>query len=182
MSKTALLSLILCLCVSAGADELRVSSKEPVVVVTPPQWKAAKGKAPSDSFPFETYRVVPPASRNAQCLISILAKGRPEFADPQTLKKLLKADSRPYLSSLNEPSKITIKEMKIADGLGFYVNFVDPDLVGKPAKEGSYKTVTPIIVSLGSNYLIKVTILCDAIDGADYRDSLNVVQSIKIKN
>jgi hypothetical protein len=65
--------------------------------------------------------------------------------------------------------------------LGFYANFVDPDLVGKPVKEREYKTATPIILSLGTRYLIKITVLCDEIDGADYRDAIKIVESMAIK-
>ncbi len=163
------------------AEELLVSSKEPLVVVTPDQWKATKDKSPTSSFPFETFRVVPPASRNAVCLISIFEKDRQEFSDPQYLKKILKGDSRPYVSSTDDLSKLELKEMKINGGLGFYANFVDPDLVGKPVEKGSYKTATPIILSLGTKYLIKVTALCNEINGADYRDVIKIVESIRIK-
>ena len=181
MKKTiALLSLFLFYAL-AGAAELPISSKEPVIVVAPDQWVSTKDKPPGGSFPFETFRVAPPAGRNAQCLFSILGKNKQEFADAQFLKKVLRGDSQVYVNSPDELSKIELKELKLNGGLGYYANFVDPDLVGKPVKEGSYKTATPIILSLGSRYLIKVTILCDQIGGADYRDALKLVQSIKIK-
>jgi len=115
-------------------------------------------------------------------LVSIFDKDKQEFADPQFLKKLLRGDSRPYVSSPDDLSKVKFKELKIDGGLGFYANFVDPDLVGKPVERGSYKTATPIILSLGSKYLIKLTILCDEINGADYRDAIKIVESIRIKN
>ena len=166
----------------ANADELRVSFKEPVVVVAPGLWKSTKDKSPtSDSFPLETYRVAAPASRNAVCLISIYDKDKQEFTDHQFLKKILRGDSRPYVSSPDDLPKLELKELKINGGLGFYANFIDPDLVGKPVKEGSYKTATPIILSLGPKYLIKVTVLCDEINGADYRDAIKIVESIRIK-
>ena len=165
----------------ANANELRVSAKEPVIVVAPDQWKSTKDKSPGGSFPFETYRVEPSAGHNSVCLISILARDKPEFADPQLLKRIVRGDSRPYVNSPAELSKVELKELKIKGGLGFYANFVDPDLVGKPVQVGSYKTATPIILSLGSNYLIKVTLLCDEINGADYRDAIKIVESIRAK-
>src|SRR6266404_53710 len=130
----------------ARGDELRVSSKEPVIVVTGDQWRSTKDKSPANSFPFETYRVAPPVGRNAVCLISILDKEKPEFTDPQFLKKILRGDSRPYVSSAADLSKVELKEIKINGGLGYYANFVDPDLVDKPVKQGSYKTATPVIL------------------------------------
>jgi hypothetical protein len=178
---TWLLSILLVCGFGARANELRVSSKEPVVVVAPDQWKSTKDKSPSDAFPFETYRVEAPGGRNAVCLISIYDKDNPKFKEPQFLKDLLRADSRPYVGSPDELSKIEVKELKIDGGLGFYANFVDPDLVGKPAKPGDYKTASPIVLSLGSKYLMKATILCDEINGVDYREAFKIVESIRIK-
>ncbi len=62
---------------------------------------------------------------------------------------------------------LKIRDLKINGGLGFYANFVDPDLVGKPVTAGSYKTATPIYVGIGTRYLVKATILCDDLNGAD---------------
>ena len=180
MRKIAFFVLIYFICAYANADELRISSKEPLVV-TSDQWKATKDNTPGLLFPFGTYRLTPPAGRNARCLISVLDKDKKEFSDPEFLKKILRGDSMPYVSSPAELSKIEIKEAKINGGLGFYANFVDPDLVGKPVMEGSYKTATPIILSLGTNYLIKVSIFCDELHGADYKDALQILESIRIK-
>jgi len=181
MKKTTSLLLILLAYEFARAGDLPVSAKEPVLVVAPDQWQSKKTTAPSSSYPFETFRVTPPTNRNAVCLISIFDKNRPEFSNAQFLKTLLRADSRPYVGSPDELSKLELKKMKINGGLGFYANFVDPDLVGKPVRKGSYKTATPVILSLGSKYLIKVTVLCDEINGADYRDLIEIVESIRIK-
>jgi hypothetical protein len=181
MKQITSLLLIVLVCGFARAGNLAVSSTEPIIVVAPDQWQSSKDKSPSGAFPFETYQVVPPTNRNAVCLISIMAKDKQEFVDPQFLKKMARADCRPYVGSPDELAKVELKEMKINSGLGFYANFVDPDLVGKPVKQGSYKTATPILLSLGSKYLIKVTVLCDEINGADYRDMIKIVESIGIK-
>lgn len=180
MKSTLLLVLLFIAGIVHGA-ELRVSTKEPIVVVAPDGWKAMKERSPLPSFPFETYRIEPGGNRNVACMISFFDKDKPEFADAAFLKKLVRMDSRPYVASASELSKVDVKEVKINGGLGFYANFVDPDLVGKPVELGSYKTATPVIVSVSSKYLIKVTVLCDEIDGADYRDAMAIVKSIKVK-
>jgi hypothetical protein len=181
MKNTTSLLVLFLACGLANAAELRVSSKEPVVVTTPDQWTSAKDKSPSGAFPFETYRVEAPTNRNAVCLVSIYDKDKQAFAEPQFLKRLLRGDSRPYVSSADDLAKIDIKELKVNGGLGYYANFVDPDLVGKPVQKGSYKTATPIIVGVGSKYLFKISVLCDEINGADYRDAIKIVESIRIK-
>ena len=164
-----------------NGGELRVSSKEPVVVVASDTWKSTLDTRPGATFPFETYRLEPSTNRNVVCLVSIYDKDKPQFADAEFLKTLVRADSRPYVSSPAELSKIEVKELKMEGGLGFYANFTDPDLVGKPVVRGSYKTATPVIVSVSSKYLIKISLLCDEIDGADYRDAISVIRSIKMK-
>jgi hypothetical protein len=181
MKRTTLPLLFFLLAGMAKADALHVSSKEPINVIAPTNWKTVRDKPPSEAFPFETYRVMPPAGRNALLLISIFDKDNRKFIDPQFLKALLKGDSRPYVRTPTDLAKIELKDLKINGGIGFYANFVDPDLVGKPAKQGSYRTATPIILSIGSKYLVKVTILCDEIDGADYRDAIQIVESIQIR-
>ena len=181
MKRTIALLSILMASVFVQAGELRVSATEPIFVVAPDLWQSAKDRPPVSSFPFDTYRLVPPSGRNAQCLVSIFDKNRSEFADTQFLRKLLRADCLPYVNSPDELSKIEIKVLNIKGGLGYYANFVDPDLVGKPIVKDSFKTATPVILSLGTNYLIKVTIFCDQINGPDYRDSINIVESIKAK-
>ena len=179
--KTTCFHVILFIAGITNGAEFRTSSKEPVVVTAPDQWKATKDRTPSATFPFETYRIEPPTNRNAVCLISIYDTDKPEFTDPEFLKTLLRADCRPYVGSSSELSKVEAKELKVDSGLAFYANFIDPDLVGKPVVRGSYKTATPVIACISSKYLIKITILCDQIDGPDYRDVIAIVKSIKVK-
>jgi hypothetical protein len=58
MNKTLWVFLILLACGLASAGELQVSSKEPVVVMAPDQWKAVKDKSPSGPFPLTDQRGV----------------------------------------------------------------------------------------------------------------------------
>jgi hypothetical protein len=151
------------------------------VVVAPAGWTAAADAPPTGAFPFETRRLVPPGERNAVCMISVLGQDSPKFSQAPMLRTLLKGDCRPYLGSPDEAAKVEIKALAIAGGLGFHADFVDPDLVGKPVVKGTYKTVTPIILSIGTRYLIKATILCDEIGGADYREAIALIESIAIR-
>lgn len=173
-------SLLLCFVYAfARAEDLRVSSKEPIIVTAPDQWTVKVPRAGSSLF--ETCRIDPATNRNAVCLVSILSKDSTTSPDAEFLKKILRGDCRPYVNSPDDLPKVELKPLKLKDGLGFYANFVDPDLVGKPVQKGSYKTATPVVLSLGSKYLIKVTILCDELNGDDYRDALKIIESIRIK-
>jgi hypothetical protein len=181
VKKLVCLVTLLLAAAAAKTAELKISTTEPVVVSAPADWQLTKLKPPTP-VPFETYKISPPDARNAACLITLLDTKRQEFADPDFLKMLLKADSRPYVNSATELKNIKIKELKISGGMAFHANFIDPDLVGKPIKKGDYKTATSIMISLGTKYLIKVTVLCDDLDGTDYREALKIVQSLKEKD
>jgi len=180
MKKILILSILL---VSAFvyADELHVSTANPVFVVAPDQWKVAKYNPPDNPSPLEAYQISPPSGRNAAILFSIFDKSKPEFADPEFLKKVLRGTFLVYVSSPADADKVEIKALNIKSGLGFYANFIDPDLVGKPVEIGNYKTSTSAVVSLGSKYMVVITVLCDQINGADYRDAINIIETIKIK-
>src|SRR5262245_23648175 len=121
----------------AHAVELSVSSNEPIVVEASDGWTSGKDRPPSQSFPIETYRVVPQGDRNAVCLISIYDKDKQHYLDPEFLKTLLRSESRPYVSEPDGLSKLEIKEIDNGEVKGYFHNFVDPDLVGKPVKQGS---------------------------------------------
>jgi hypothetical protein len=183
MKQIAAVVLLLFGAVTAAAGELAISSKEPVVVTAPDQWKCSKDPLKHDpiNFPFEAFQVVPPGGRNAVCLFSILDKNPPKVATREFLASVVIGDSRPYVSNEGELQKLKPRELKINDGFGFYLNFVDPDLVGKPARNGKYKTATPIILYVGGRYIVKATLLCDDLKGAEYRDLMKIVESINIK-
>jgi hypothetical protein len=170
--------LITLLLGDASAAELKISPSDPVVVSAPSGWAMGQESAPRGAFPFATVRITASGERNAVCMISVLDRARPEFKNREVLKRILRGDSRPYLTSAT--ANVEIKELPISGGLGFYANFIDPDLVDKPIKKGSYKTATPLILSLGEAYLIKVTILCDDLQSRDYREALQIVKSARI--
>jgi hypothetical protein len=179
MSKVITLVAVLFLSGVAEAETLSVSGKEPVVVDAPDPWKSERDKEHSE-FPFETYRVAPTGDRNVILLVSVLSPENREIPDSDSLKRLLKEGCRPYLGPTGD-GKIEIKELKIDGVRGYYANFVDPDLVGKPVVKGKYKTATPMYLNLNSKYLISLTLLCDDLKGADYREAFKIAESVRVK-
>lgn len=175
--KKLLLLLVLTVAPLFGT-ELKVAPSDPLVVTAAPGWTGAQ-EAPRPGFPFSTLRITPPNGRNAMCLITLMDRNRVEFKDAELLKTLLRGDSRPYLGHSQAWSTVQVKSLKLRGGIGFYVNFTDPDLVGKPVKKGSYKTASPVFFSLGSDYLLKATILCDDFSSADYSEALAMIESIR---
>jgi hypothetical protein len=176
----ALLPLAIVLTQPAALPGHRISRIEPLVVSVPVGWVAGENEPPNPAFPFETTRFVPADDRNAACLISFIAKDRAEFADRRFLTLLVRGDSRPYLEPGQDPSEIEVKELQIRGGLAVYATFVDPDLVGKPSVRGDFKTATPILLPLGTSYLIKITIFCDDSTGRDFIEALELVKSIRV--
>jgi hypothetical protein len=185
MKKTILLLSILLGSALARAGELHLSAVEPIYVVAPETWQASKAVSPTTAFRYQTYQIMPPTNHNAAILVSIIGNGKTEvkaeFADREFLKKVLRGVCAPYVASPNDAAKIPIKELSVKGGLEVYADFVDPDLVGKAVQAGNYKVSTPIILSLGSKYLITATIMSDEIGGDDYREAFKIVESIKVK-
>jgi hypothetical protein len=181
MKKVLSLLLLVLACASVKAGELHVATADPIYVDAPAGWKIARNDSPTPTFPMDTYKITAPGDRNLACLVSVLGTNQQGFADAKLLQKIVRGDSRPYVASPRDLAKVEVKDLKINGGLGFYANFVDPDLVGKPVKKGEYKTATPVILSLDTKYLIKVSIFCDDINGADYKEMVKIVESIKIK-
>lgn len=165
----------------ALAGEVKISTVDPLVVSTPSGWAVGTPEGPRPGFPFPTTRIVAMGNRNAVCMISVLDRGRPEIADADLLKRILRGDSRPYLASPADAAQLEIKELALTGGgHAYYANFTDPDLVGKPVKKGSYKTATPMIIGIGQDYLLKVTILCDDFASPDYQEALKIVKSLRV--
>jgi hypothetical protein len=161
------------------AGPLRVSTAEPIIVSAPNGWKIAKDRPPTAQFPFETYKIFHSDGRNAACMISVIGKNREQFADKDLLKKVVAAQARAFVRSENDLAEIEMHDLKVEGGLGLYADFADPNLVGKPAKKGDYKVATPIVVSLGTKYLLQITILTDDTDGEDHRELVNIVKTIR---
>jgi hypothetical protein len=154
--------------------------KEPIVFNIPENWKLAKGKIPKTPKAL-AYMLSSPAARNAQCSISIENSEMNSADTEKLLKKLLSDDCKPYLSPPDSLSKLEFKEIKLKEGLGLYMNFIDPDMIGKHVKIGSYKTVTPIVLSMGSKYLVRATIFCDDISGEDYMKIMKMIETMSLK-
>jgi len=158
----------------------RISSIEPLVVSLPSGWEAGEVQPPSPVFPFETTRLAPDGDRNAACMISPLAKDRPDLTTREALDFLVRNDSRPYWEPGQRAADIEVKELPISGGIAMFANFTDQILVGKPPVRGDYKTATSVLVAIGTSHLIKVTILCDDLAGREYAEALEIVKSIRV--
>jgi hypothetical protein len=156
--------------VSTRAAVSRISSVEPVLVTAPANWTIAQFKPATRDFPFESFRIVPAGDVNAVCLVSIIGKNDERFDDKDLLQKAVKLNARPFVHSEKELESVELHELKINEGAGYYADFVDPDLAGKPIRKGSYKVATPVMINLGKKYLIKLTILSDKVDGPEYKE------------
>ncbi|HEY5550646.1 MAG TPA: hypothetical protein VIK52_02070 [Opitutaceae bacterium] len=176
----AFIPLAIVLAQPAAASH-RISSTEPLFVSLPAGWAAGEDAPPGPAFPFETRRFAPEGDRNAVCLISLLAKDRADLTNREALDFLLRNDSRPYWEPGQRASDIEVKELPFPGGLVLFANFTDQSLVGKPPVRGDYKTATSVLVSIGTGYLIKITILCDDLAGRDYAEALEIVKSIRIR-
>lgn len=179
-SFTAGFFLMISLCASAFAENRPRTSLGSLTVELPAGWTLTADEKMNAKFPFETYRLESEANRNSVLLVSIVGRDNVEFTNTTVLKRIILAECRPYLPSPEAVNSVEVKRFAAGAIVGFYANFIDPDLVGKPLQPGNHKTATPMILHLGSSHLIKATVLCEELTGADYATALQIIGSIQV--
>jgi hypothetical protein len=126
--------------------------------------------------PLPTVRYSPADGRNASVLITYLPRAMTKINDLASLKTFFGMLSIPYLQSPDTPVLPT--ELTLPHGLALYATFVDPDLVGKPAKKDDYKTATPVAVLVNGSGILHITIYTDSVDTAEFAEAMKIVQSV----
>lgn len=142
------------------------------------RWKLTK-VSPYKETPVESYQISPPEGRNAACFIYVY-NTKADSTDPQFLKNALRKSSSDVEKSPEKLAKIEYKKLDIEGGVGYFANFIDPDLIGKPVISGNYKAVTPMVVSLDPTHIITILLLTDEIGGPDYQEAMKFVRSVKL--
>jgi hypothetical protein len=75
--------------------------------------------------------------------------------------------------------KARAKEFSLQAGFGFYCNFTDPDLVGKPPEKGNYKTISAGMIHLAADVLIEVSISADGFTSEPYNQLLGMIEGME---
>ena len=143
----------------------------------------------ADTWTFETsdfgdrkiVKISPKGSGvNAHCEMTITFPETDRFDTNARLKMRVEIDGMKFADQSVE-GKARAQEFSLRSGSGFYCNFTDPNLVGRPAKQGDYKTISVGLIRLAPDVLIEVAINADGFNSAPYNDLLGAIEGMEFK-
>jgi hypothetical protein len=67
----------------------------------------------------------------------------------------------------------------LTSGFGFYCNFTDPHLVGKPPEPGNYKVASIGKIKLAPDTLVDVSIMADGFRDEPYQQLLGAIEGME---
>lgn len=126
-------------------------------------------------IPFPTLYYVPKDGRNAKVLLTLIPNEIAKVSDLASLKKFHRILSRLYLPTPD--TEMTVIDRKLPQASLVYASFVDPKLIGKPAREGDFKVATSAAVLVNGGVMIHATLLTDTSEGSDFFEGLKIIQS-----
>ena len=115
---------------------------------------------------------------NAECTISVTFPETDRFDTKARLKLRVEADNRAQGEASVEGKAIG-REFTLTSGYGFYCNFTDPDLRGKPPEKGNFKNGSFGKIRLAPDILIDVVIMADGFNSEPYQQLLGAVEGME---
>ena len=119
-------------------------------------------------------------SVNASCSIKVSHPETDRYDTKARLKLRVEADCLPYAEQSVE-GKPYAKEFAISAGYGFYCNFTDAALRGKPAPPGEFKVVSAGKIRLAPDILIEVFFGADSFRDEAYQQILGAIEGLEFK-
>ncbi len=118
---------------------------------------------------------------NAACTINVTFPERDSFDTKARLKLRVEADSR-NMAEQSVERKAVAKEFNVASGYGFYCNFTDPELKGKPPEKGNYKTMSAGKIRLSAEVVLEVSIVSDGFNSDPYQQLLGAIEGMEFSS
>ena len=122
--------------------------------------------------------IAPKGEANASCSLSITFPEQDRLDTKKRLSLRVEVNGQPIAEHSVEGKSIA-KEFSLQTGYGFYCNFTDPDLIGKPPEKGNFKTISAGLIHLASDVLIEVTISADGFNSAAYQQLLGMIEGME---
>ena len=143
----------------------------------------------ADNWTFETsdfgdrriIKITPKgANVNAHCELTVTFPETDRFDTKARLKMRVEIDAMRFAEQSVE-GKARAKEFSLGSGYGYYCNFTDPDLIGKPPQEGNYKTISVGIIRLAADVVVEVSISADGFTSEPYNQLLGAIEGMEFK-
>lgn len=117
---------------------------------------------------------------NAACTLSVSFPDADRLETKQKLKMRVEVDGQGFVEQSVE-GRAYAREFKLTGGMGFYCNFTDPNLRGKPVKVGDYKVVTAGKIKLSPTVLVDVFIGAEGFSHEAYQQLLGAIEGMEFK-
>ncbi len=173
-----LLSLFLFSVVSLLAQPatLDLGSRGQLTLYFPGNWKLSS----TDMAGQTTLTAAGTGEVNALCTLMITNPPEDRLNTKPRLKLRVEADALPAAEGSVE-GKAIAKEFSLQSGFGFFCNFTDPELRGKPPEKGNYKVMTVGKIRLAPDVLIDVSIMADSFRDGPYNELLGAIEGMEYK-
>ena len=139
-------------------------------------WRAAM----TDMGGQATVNVTPTGDANANCTLLITTPEQDRFDTKARLKLRVETDGQPVAEGSVEGKGIG-REFSLTAGFGFYCNFTDAEMKGKPPQKGNYKVMSSGKIRLAPDVMIDVTIMADDFKGQAYQQLLGAIEGMEYK-
>jgi len=115
---------------------------------------------------------------NASCVISVTFPEEDRLDTKARLKLRVEADCQSAAEESVE-KKAYAREFTLTSGFGFYCNFTDPNLRGKPPEKGNYKVTSVGKVRPHPSVLLDVQILSDGFSSEPHQQLLGAIEGME---
>ena len=173
--KWAGLFLLSSLAAMAQMQVLDFGARGKVTLFLLGEWKAAT----TDMAGQYTLTLSPKSEAvNASCVISVAFPEEDRFDTKARLKLRVEADCHNAAEESVE-RKAYAKELTVGPGYGFYCNFTDPNLRGKPSEKGNYKVTSMGKVRPHASVVLDVQILSDGFASEPHQQLLGAIEGME---
>lgn len=117
---------------------------------------------------------------NASCTLAVSFPELDRYDTKAKLKMRVEVDTAGFAPQSVEGRAIA-KEFNLTSGFGFYCNFTDAELRGKPVKPGDYKVATAGTIKLSPQVLVNVFIGAEGFRDAAYQQLLGAIEGMEFR-
>lgn len=177
MKKLSALFLLSVACATGQVETLNLGPHGRLTIYLPGDWTVTSTRNTEQI----TLTISPKKeSINASCTLEVSFPETDRFDTKARLKLRVEAEGQ-GLAEQSVERKAFGREFTVASGYGFYCNFTDPDLRGKPMEKGNYKVMSVGKIRLSAEVLIDVHIMGEGFSEESYQQLLGAVEGMEYK-
>lgn len=177
MKKLVVLFLLSFAGLLAQAEKLNLGSHGTLTLYLAENWSFET----SDFGDRKIIKVVPKDSKvNANLELTVTFPETDRFDTKARLKQRVEIEAMRF-SEHSVEGKARAQEFSLGSGYGYYCNFTDPELIGKPPQPGNFKTISVGIIRLAADLVVEVAISADGFTSDPYNQLLGAIEGMEFK-